>query len=101
MKSAATSAVYKKYREKRREERHLFRRKKHEFVKAECEKIEFHGSRKLFQKIKQMSEGFKSRTSLCKDQDGNIVTDIKSSLELRRAHFNATLNGDDTKNPVN
>ena len=41
----ATRAVYEKYREKRREERHLFRRKKHEFVKADCEEIEIHGSR--------------------------------------------------------
>ena len=37
LKSAATRAVYEKYREEIREERHLFRRKRHEFVKAECE----------------------------------------------------------------
>ena len=30
-----------------------------------------------------------------------MVTDIKSSLELWRAHFKATLNGDDTNNPAN
>ena len=29
------------------------------------------------------------------------MTDIKSSLELWRAHFNATLNCDDTNNPAN
>ena len=45
LKSAVTRAVYEKYREKRREERHLFRRKKHEFVNAKCEEIEMHGSR--------------------------------------------------------
>ena len=105
MKSAATRAVYEKYREKRREERHLFRRKKHEFVKAECEEIEMHGSRndarKFFQMIKRMSEGFKSKPSFCKDQDGNMVTDIKSSLDLWRAQFNAILNGDDTNNSAN
>ena len=44
---------------------------------------------------------YKSKASFCKDQDGNMVTDIKSSLELWRAHFNATLNGDDTNNPEN
>ena len=80
----------------------MFRRKKHEFVKAECEEIEMHVSRndarQFFQKIKRMSEGFKSKASFCKDQDGNIVTGIKRSLELWRAHFNATLNGDDTNN---
>ena len=105
MKSAATRAFYKKYREKRREERHFFRMKKHEFVKAECEEIEMHDSRnearKFFQKIKRMSERFKSGASFCKDQDGNMLTDIKSSLDLWRAHFNAILNDDDTNNPAN
>ena len=60
----------------------MFRRKKHEFVKVECEEIEMHGSRndarKFFQMIKRMSEGFKSKASFRKDQDGNMVTDIKS-----------------------
>ena len=67
LKSAATHAVYEKYREKMREERHLFHRKKHEFVKAECDEIEKQGSRndaqKFFQKFKRMSEGFKSEAS--------------------------------------
>ena len=83
----------------------MFRRNKHEFVKAEYEEIEMHGSRndarKFFQMIKRMSEGFKSKPSFCKDQDGNMVADIESSLELWRTHFNATLNGDDTNNPEN
>ena len=61
---------YEKYHKKRREQRRLFRRKKHEFVKAECEEIEMHGSRnnarKFFQKIKRMSEGFKTGASYFK-----------------------------------
>ena len=84
LKSAENRAVCEKYHEKRREERCLFRRKKHEFVKAESEKIEMHGSRndagKFFQKIKRMSAGFKTGASFCKDQDANLMTDIKSSL---------------------
>ena len=60
-----------------------------------------HGSRKFFQKIKRMSEGFKSKASFCKYQDGNLVADIKNSLDLLRQHFNAILNGDDTNNPEN
>ena len=75
LKPAATRGVYEKYREKGREEGHLFRRKKNEFVKAKCEEIEMHGSRndarKFFQMIKRMSDGFKSKASFCKDQDGN------------------------------
>ena len=104
LKSAATQAVCEKYREnalwpgpdqgneeekdreKRREEQRMFRRKKHEFLKAECEEIEMQDSRndvrQFFQKIKRTCEGFKTGASLCKDQDGNLVTDIKSSLDL-------------------
>ena len=80
--SAATRTACEKYRQKSREERRLFRSKKHEFVKADCEQIEMHGcrydARNFFQKIKHMSEGFKYGASLCKDQDSNMVTDIKS-----------------------
>ena len=42
-----------------------------------------------------------SEASFCKDQDGNMVIDIKSSIDLWRAHFNAILNDDDTKNSAN
>ena len=48
-----------------------------------------------------MSEGFKTGDSFCKDQDGNLVTYIKSSLDLWRTHFNAILNADDTNNLAN
>ena len=62
-----------------------------ELVKAESEEIEMHASgndaRKFFQKIKGTSEGFKTGVSFCKDQDGSLVTDIKSSLELWPADF--------------
>ena len=61
----------------------------------------WNAARKFFQKIKRMSEGFKSKASFCKDQDANMLTDVKNSLELWRTHFNATLNGDDTNNSAN
>ena len=48
-----------------------------------------------------MSEGFRFGASFCKYQDGNMGTDIKSSLELWRAQFSAKLNGDDSNNPAN
>ena len=67
--------------------------------------VEMHGSRndarKFFQKIKRMSEGFKTEASFCKDQDGNLVTDTKNSLDLWQVHFNAILNSDDTNNSAN
>ena len=58
-------------------------------------------ARKFFQKIMRTYEGFQTGASFCKDQDGNIVTDIKSSLDLWWANFNAILNDDDTNNSAN
>ena len=50
-----------------REEERIFHRKKHEFVKAECENFEMHGSRndarKFLQKLKRISEGLKAGAS--------------------------------------
>ena len=87
---AATRAICEKFREKKREERRLLSRKKHEFVKAACEEIEMHvrrnDARKFFLKIKRMSEGFKTGASFSNYHDGK-VTDIKSSLDLWRAPY--------------
>ena len=51
--------------------------------------------------FRRLSVYLKAGASFCKDQDGNMVTDIKSSLDLWRTHFNAILNGDDTNNSAN
>ena len=48
-----------------------------------------------------MSEGFTIGASVCKDQDGNMLIDIKSLVDLWRAHFNAILNGADTSDSAN
>ena len=64
LKSAAISAAYERYCEQRRKERHLFHRKKHEFVKAECEAAD------LLEFV----------VCFCKDQDGNMVADIRRSM---------------------
>jgi len=102
LRSAATRAVRERYREKRREERRLFRKKKFEFIKAECEQIEMHGNRNgvqnFFEKVKRMTQGFKTGASFCKDRNGNLVTDVKSSLDIWRAHFDKVLNGEDSSN---
>ena len=48
-----------------------------------------------------MFEVFKTGASFCTDQDGNLVTDIKSLLDLWWAHFNSILNGYGTNNSAN
>ena len=58
-------------------------------------------ARKFLQKIKRMSEGCRTGASFCKHQDGNLVTDIKCSVDLWRAYFNVMLKVDDTNNAGN
>ena len=60
----------------RREERRLFRRKKREQERREREEIEMYRSRndvrKLYQKVKRLTEGHKPGASSCKDEHGNL-----------------------------
>ena len=104
LQSVVTRAVKERYREKRREERRLFRQKKREAERRECEDIEMHGDRnevrKFFEKIRRQTEGFKTGTTSCRDENGNLVTDIQGILGLWREHFSTLLNGDDENNPA-
>ena len=48
-----------------------------------------------------MAQGFKTGPSFCKDEEGNLVMDEKSTLEIWKSHFNKALNaGDEVQNPA-
>lgn len=95
---AIDEAAAKLYKDKRRAEKRLFKRKKRELEIIECERIEMsrdrNDTRKFFEKIKQMSGGSKTRASHCKDESGNLVTDKQESLKIWRDHFSRLLNDD-------
>lgn len=99
LQCVATRAVWERYREKRREEKRLFRRKKREAEIRELEDIEMsrssNNARKFFQKVKRQTEGLKTGAFACKDENGDLVTDIDRMLGLWREHFSGLLNGDD------
>ena len=84
--SAATRAIVENYRVKRRKERCLFRRKKKEQKRSEPEEVEMHrcrnDARKFYQKAKCLTEGIKLGASSCKDENGNLVTDLQGILRL-------------------
>ena len=104
LQSIVTRTVKERYRELRREERRLFKRKKREAEKRVCEEMEMHmdrnEARKFFQKIKRLSDGFKTGAKSCKDAHGNMVTDAQGILKAWREHFSKLLNGDDDINPA-
>ncbi|XP_060665548.1 uncharacterized protein LOC132797786 [Drosophila nasuta] len=104
LQSAATRATCERYREKRKEERRLFRRKKREKEKRECEELQVlqdrNDARKFYQQVNRLTHGFKTGASNCRDENGNLVTDTQCTLRLWRAHFSKLLAGDDGTNPA-
>ena len=99
LQSVATRALRERYREKRREEKRLIRRKKREAEYRDLEDIERCGrrndARKFFENVKRQTNGFKTGATACRDKNGNLVTDVQSVLRLWRDHFAELLNGGD------
>ena len=75
MQSVAKSIV-KNYRERKRDERRLFRCKKRELDRRE--QVDMHrcrnDARKFYQNVKRLTEGYKPAAFFCKDEKGNLVT---------------------------
>ena len=55
-------------------------------------------ARKFYQKVKRLVEGYKLGVSSCKDENGNLITDLQGMLSLWRKHFSTLLEGDDDTN---
>lgn len=95
--TVATRAVRERYRELRREEKRVFRRKKREAEKRELDGIEMNCSRnearKFYERVKRQTGGSKTGAAACRDENGNLVTDIQGMLRRWRDHFNGLLNG--------
>ncbi|XP_043064095.1 uncharacterized protein LOC122320085 [Drosophila ficusphila] len=100
LQAGATRAVVEVYRLRRRDEKRLFRRKKREHEKRECESIESsrcrNEARNFYQRVKRLTQGFKTGGVACKDNDGNLVTNAEIVLKLWRDHFSSLLAGSGT-----
>ena len=53
---------------------------------------------KFNQKLKRLTEAYRSGASSCKDENGNLVTDPQGVLRLWRKHFSTLLQDDDDTN---
>ncbi|KPU81866.1 uncharacterized protein Dana_GF27359, partial [Drosophila ananassae] len=97
LQAGATRAVVEVYRSRRRDEKRLFRRKKREQERRECESIESsrdrNEARNFYQRVKRLTQGFKTGGVACKDDDGNLITDAEIVLRLWRDHFSSLLAG--------
>lgn len=56
--------------------------------------------RKDFEKVKCLN-GFRTGTYFCREQQGNLVVDIQTTLVLLSEHFLKLLNGDKGNNSTN
>ncbi|XP_054745958.1 uncharacterized protein LOC129250353 [Anastrepha obliqua] len=86
------------YRKLRKEERRNIRQKKREGEIRECEELEMlanrNSARKFYQKVRRLTEGFKTGAFSCKNKDGDLVTDIQGILKFWRKHFSNLLSSD-------
>ena len=92
----ATRAMKEDYRSKRKIERKLFRKKKADkekelFVQinslAECK-----DTRKLYQRIKNVRNGYSQQPLLCKDESGSVLADEEKCLKRWTEYFRSLLN---------
>nr|XP_043068191.1 uncharacterized protein LOC122321607 [Drosophila bipectinata] len=100
LQAGATRAIVDVYRSRRRDEKRLFRRKKKDQERRECESTESsrcrNEARNFYQRVKRLTQGFKTGTVACRDNDGNLVTETEVVLRLWRDHFSSLLSGSST-----
>ncbi|XP_054089770.1 LINE-1 retrotransposable element ORF2 protein isoform X1 [Zeugodacus cucurbitae] len=103
LQTTTTRAGWSSYRELKREARRICRQKKKEAEMREYEELEKladrGNARKFYEKMKRLNEGFKTGASSCRDQGGNLVTDVQGILGLWREHFSDLLNGSESTTP--
>ncbi|XP_054082617.1 uncharacterized protein LOC128920129 [Zeugodacus cucurbitae] len=105
LKTTTTRAGWDRYRELKRETRRNCRQKKKEAEMREYEELEKladrRNARKFYEKMKRINESFKTGASSCRDQVGNMVTDVQGILGLWREHFSYLLNGSESQEMAN
>jgi hypothetical protein len=92
-----TQGAVEEYREARREEKRMHKKKKRDYDKQEL--IELESLRRsnaiivYYQKLNESQKDFQSRTILCRDNKGMILGSNEAILERRAQHFEELLNG--------
>ncbi|XP_049304006.1 uncharacterized protein LOC125776321 [Bactrocera dorsalis] len=103
LQSTTTRAGWDRYRELKREARRICRQKKKEAEMREYEQLDKladrGNARKFYEKMRRLTEGFKTGAYSCRTPQGDLVTDGQSILKLWREHFSSLLNGSERTTP--
>ncbi|XP_049315624.1 uncharacterized protein LOC125779109 [Bactrocera dorsalis] len=103
LRSTTTRAGWDRYRELKREARRIFRQKKKEAEMREYEQLDKladrGNARKFYEKMRRLTEGFKTGAYSCRTPQGDLATDAQSILKLWREHFSSLLNGSERTTP--
>ena len=96
----ACRANKERYNELRRVSNRLIRRKKRKHFDEQLQQINQRlaskNIRQAYKLINNVKNGYQPRTSLCKDKDGNIISDIESVNKRWASHFEELLNAPST-----
>ena len=94
--AAGTRQNVERYKQKRRQQTHLFRDKKRRLEELECEEMEqlyrSQETRKFYKKLNASRKGFVPRAEMCRDKDGGILTDEREVIERWKQHYDGHLN---------
>ncbi|XP_049306667.1 uncharacterized protein LOC125777006 [Bactrocera dorsalis] len=103
LRSTTTRAGWDRYQELKREARRICRQKKKEAEMREYEQLnklaDRGNARKFYEKMRRLTEGFKTGAYSCRTPKGDLVTDAQSILKLWREHFSSLLNGSESTTP--
>jgi len=95
-----TRANRNEYRAKRNAERKLLRRKKRKIEEdliADINRSNVERDvRKLYQQVRAMRSGYQQQAFMCKDADGNILTEETLCIERWTHYYRNLLNNDNT-----
>ena len=90
-----TRASVDKYREARRKEKQVHKRKKKQYENNQIEKLEelgqHHQIRQFYRDINTLRKDFKPRLTICKSKNGDIITEKDGILNRWNEHFHELL----------
>ena len=101
-----TRASADKYREARRKEKQVHKRKKKQHENNQNEKLEELGqqyqNRQFYRDINKLRKDFKLRLTICKSRNGDIITERDDILNRWKDHFHELLNSmeQETEPPI-
>ena len=97
LQRGSTRSSTEQYRDKRREEKRIHRRKKRKFQNDRLLEIETYREHKniqtFYKVVNNERKSFKPRSNLCRDSEGNILTNKDGILNRWNEYFNTLLNG--------